>query len=463
MNIDAKVLGRSGNVGEYISILVLALLLAVFIHINIIAPISGDLWYCASEGGYTVSPTQLVNNYFHGFMKGNPRIGDVFLDIACQSQGWRVFIKVAGTVLFVIACFTVTFGRPILYSDLVDCTVILLLFSSIWTSNLASGRMLFYDPYFTNYVLDYAVLLIFLIPFRFVLSGRPLTHEPMLIFIMPVLGTLAGLTNEHTPPAYIALLFAALMLFIRRNVASKAHLTWLFGGWAGLVFGYTMLFFAPGQAIHYGGIKYQQFDLDIKTKIMTFVAEIHRVVGSSYFIVSFAGGSLLLILVAHLTKTISRFRLKLPKDIIYTIFFGTLTAFGMLATLVFSPIIDDRLYFASLVNLTMVGCAIIYQVAKASPVITMLLFGTGVAINAYYFAQARTAYLAFREQFQTRERAIVAQRTAGRTEIVIPNYENQLGQYGHFLRLDANDTKFYELLARYYGVQNIVERTDKRE
>ena len=463
MSIDARMLRRPANVGAYISILVLIILLGAFIHINIIAPISGDLWYCFSQGGHSVSPSQLVNDYFDSYMKGNPRIGDVFLGIACQSQGWRVFIKVSGTVLFVTTCFAVTFGRPIRYSSLVDCTVVLLLFSSIWTSNLASGRMLFYDPYFTNYVLDYAVLLIFLIPFRFVLSGRPFIHEPMLIFIMPVLGILAGLTNEHTPPVYIALLFAALVFCIRRNVASRVRLTWLFGGWAGFVFGYIMLFFAPGQSTRYGGIGYQHFDLDIKTKIMTFAAEIHRVVGNSYLIVSLTGGFLLLILIAHRTEAIPRFRLYLPKDVIITIFFGTLAAFGMLATLVFSPFLDDRLYFASLVNLTMVGCLIIYQVAKTSTVITMLLFGIGVAINAYYFAQARTAYLAFREQFQTRERAILAQRTAGRTEIVIPNYEIQLGQYGPFLRLDANTTKFYELMARYYGVQNIIEQTDNRE
>ena len=79
-------------------------------------------------------------------------------------------------------------------------------------------------------------------------AAGPVVNPTWLVPVMLVLGWVAGMCNEHTGPT--AMVAMAAFVWIRRRQLRA----WMIAGMVGLYVGYPMLFFAPGQAVRYGGL-----------------------------------------------------------------------------------------------------------------------------------------------------------------------------------------------------------------
>ena len=77
------------------------------------------------------------------------------------------------------------------------------------------------------------------------------SHSVLLVVAMALWGILSGMTNEHTGPATLFAVCAAMLWMWWRQHRVPV---WIVSGTVGLLFGFLLLFFAPGQQHRYGGL-----------------------------------------------------------------------------------------------------------------------------------------------------------------------------------------------------------------
>ena len=111
------------------------------------------------------------------------------------------------------------------------------------------GAILFYRPFTGNYTFGLALNLLWLVPYRLELAA-PRPGRPWLIPAIVVVGVAAGLCNEHTGLAFLALGLAATIVARRRGALRG----WMIAGLVALAAGYIALLTAPGQHLRYGGL-----------------------------------------------------------------------------------------------------------------------------------------------------------------------------------------------------------------
>jgi drug/metabolite transporter (DMT)-like permease len=109
--------------------------------------------------------------------------------------------------------------------------------------------MLFYRPFMGNYLFGLLVNLVWLVPYRLHVEA-PRAGRWWWAPLLLVLGVAAGMCNEHTGPAFLALGIAAVV--IGRRVKP-----WMIAGLVGLAAGYVLLLIAPGHESRYGGLAKQ--------------------------------------------------------------------------------------------------------------------------------------------------------------------------------------------------------------
>lgn len=119
--------------------------------------------------------------------------------------------------------------------------------------------MLFYRPYIGNYVFGLALNALWLVPYRLQFE-RPRTPTWWWAPAMLVLGAIAGNCNEHTGPAMLAIAALAVVLVIRRRDRARA---WMITGIVGMLAGYLLLLFAPGQHARYNHLAEAQGTLSL--------------------------------------------------------------------------------------------------------------------------------------------------------------------------------------------------------
>lgn len=179
------------------------------------------------------------------YRHNNPRLGQVATFLMFTPGPWHAIVTPLlelGTFYLLVA---LAIGRwpSIRRSD--DAICFLVTFSLTAVCAPQFGSMLFYRPYCGNYLFGLAVDLAFLIPYRFAYAGR--SFGGWMAPLVLVLGFAAGMCNEHTDPALVALAVVA-------TIATKQRRFWHYLGIAALIAGSAALFFAPGQNIRYNGI-----------------------------------------------------------------------------------------------------------------------------------------------------------------------------------------------------------------
>lgn len=213
-------------------------------------PVMRDGW--GHIGWYRDHPAGLRTYYEFCkeiYLNENPRLGQ-FLTLLVHARGPYHAIVTPIVELGVLAALTtLALGRwpSVRRSD--DALIAAIVTAIVAACVPQIGAMLFYRPFTGNYTFGLALNLLWLVPYRLELT-TPRPRRYWLAPVMGVLGVAAGLCNEHTGLAFLAMGLCASVVQLRRGGLR----IWMIAGLCGLAAGYVLLLTAPGQHVRYQGL-----------------------------------------------------------------------------------------------------------------------------------------------------------------------------------------------------------------
>jgi hypothetical protein len=271
------------------------------------------------------------NTYLHG----NPRLGQVFSMLLYTSGPWHVLVTPLVLVALFVLATTLALGRWPSPRCTDDALAFLAVTALVIVTSPHLGPMLFHRPVTGNYTFPVVIDLALLVPYR-LHASTPRRHGVATAVLVFVLGASAGLCNEHTGLALGGLLVAALVWTYRRD---RGVPVWMVAGLVGFAAGYAALMLAPGQHVRYGGLADQQ-------TIVERIAD-RGLVANAWIIGQF------LLHVAALAPWAVLARIAPKQPIAATARTASLALAGAAAiacaTILASPKLGERLYFASTV------------------------------------------------------------------------------------------------------------------
>jgi hypothetical protein len=300
----------------------------------------------------------------------NPRLGQVVTLLMFTPGGWHTIftpLLELATFYFLIALVLGRWPRTI-----GDAQLYLATFAITAITAPQFGLLLFYRPYTGNYVFGWFVTLAFLLPYRFGRGGW---------WIVP-LGFAAGLCNEHTGPAIVAL--AAVATWVTGVRA------WKILGVIAMAAGGLALLVAPGQGIRYNGIGQTSLADRFAERGVTGNLEL---VGALVVYLLPALAWLALAAAGWWLQQRRRIRVEPPsREQRRVELVLVATAAAIVLTLLLSPKVGGRLYFASCSLIAGVVASIALRHARVATTALSALVVAYVAIvcvRAYHEAGAR--------------------------------------------------------------------------
>lgn len=189
----------------------------------------------------------------YGWLGSNPRLGQTVTTLMYTPGPYHVvFTPLLELGLFWLMT-TLVLGRWPSVRRADDAMVFATVTAITALCTPQFGPMLFYRPFTGNYTFGLVLNLLWLVPYRLHVAEPRTWHwwwAPLLL----VLGFAAGLCNEHTGPAFLALGTLAVVWSARRGHGIKP---WMLAGLVGLLAGYILLLVAPGHDARYGGLAQQ--------------------------------------------------------------------------------------------------------------------------------------------------------------------------------------------------------------
>jgi hypothetical protein len=216
-------------------------------------PVMGDGWgHIFWHRDHTVGPYEIYDFFREIYLHENPRLGQL-LTMLVYTRGPYHAIVTPIVELGVFATLTVlALGRWPSVRRADDALVAAIVTAIVAGCAPQIGPLLFYRPFTGNYVFGLALNLWWLVPYRLELAAaRP--DRLWLALLMLVLGLTAGLSNEHTGFAFLAMGFLASFVAWRRGGLRP----WMIAGLAGMATGAWFLLTAPGQHERYQGLAEQ--------------------------------------------------------------------------------------------------------------------------------------------------------------------------------------------------------------
>ncbi len=214
-------------------------------------PITGDGWYNASDLKTLGSDLpSMIERLEHLHNHGNPRIGQLFTMLTYLPGGFHVAVTPLVLCTLCLLVLVHAMGRRPRFTSAHDAFLLLWGCGACWLAAPAPGQAFFYRPITTNYVYTLTLALLLLVPFRLA-ARRPFGSLAVVsaLLIFPF-AMFVGKTNEHTGPTLIVVALLYTLVALRRRDYRNA--CWMLSGTIGLLWGYWLLFFAPGQTVRYG-------------------------------------------------------------------------------------------------------------------------------------------------------------------------------------------------------------------
>jgi len=188
-----------------------------------------------------------------GWRGSNPRLGQTVTTLLYAPGPYHVIL----TPLLELGLFwlmtTLALGRWPSLRRGEDALVFATVFALAALCTPQFGPMLFYRPFAGNYVFGLAVNLWWLVPYRLHLAAPRPRHVAWALPML-ALGFVAGMCNEHTGPAMVALGLCSTVWARRRG---DGVAPWMLAGLVGLLAGYLLMMLAPGHDLRYGGLARQ--------------------------------------------------------------------------------------------------------------------------------------------------------------------------------------------------------------
>lgn len=432
--------------GHTISALPIAFVLFLS-YLAYLHPPVGDMWghiaYYIKDGFPNLFKLHL-NYYF----RGNPRIGQALLPLAGAGPYWVGLLSFISLCILVFGIFfSATGRRP--SAAIADSVLLLTIIAAITTIGEIPFQILICAHLVTNYVFGLGVLLIFAGLYVRDVKGRTSAHSAVFPFLVGLLGVVAGLSNEHTPPALIFFLtaFFAAKYF---RCTEKTLESWHWFGFVGLSVGFLSLLLAPGQQVRYGNQVARSFDFSFAT-LSQKAPGIWRLYS--------AGWTLHLLIVVVLWILLASIRTRrLGIDRSVALCFVCASFIMALATFA-SPLTGARLLYASQVMIVVALIGLIDRLFAERRKLALSWLPIVVTFAAYSHFYAWHAVDEYRMLFDERRDIAKEIVEAGGKQVVFEKYPTTISAQKKYIQMDNEfaDPKAAtnQFMAVYFGLSNV--------
>jgi hypothetical protein len=215
-------------------------------------PVLGDGWGHVEFHIYY--PLSLDHLWFfakYNYVSMNPRLGQTLTMLLFTPGPWHAIVTPLVELGMFYLLATLALGRWPSLRRLDDALLFATIVALVLVCTPVIGPMLFYRPFTGNYLYGLAISLAFLVPYRLHVEA-PRAYRWWAALPMFLLGAAAGMSNEHTGPAFA---LAAITAIAYRRERPRA---WMVAGVLGLIAGGLALYFAPGQDVRYSGLATQE-------------------------------------------------------------------------------------------------------------------------------------------------------------------------------------------------------------
>lgn len=432
--------------GYTISALPLAFVLFLS-YLAYLHPPVGDVWghiYHYVKDGFP----NLFKLQFNYYFRGNPRIGQALLPLAGVGPYWVGLLSFISLCVLIFGIFfSATGRRP--STAISDSVLLLTIIAAITTIGEIPFQILLCAHLATNYVFGLGVLLIFAGLYVSDVKGRPSGHSAVFPFLVAFLGVVAGMSNEHTPPA---LIFFLTLLFVSRHFkpTQKTLERWHWFGFAGLSVGFLSLLLAPGQQVRYSNQAARAFDFSFTT-LSQKAPEISRLFSAGWTL------DLLLVVIVWILLASIRTR-KLGIDRGMALCFLCASFITALATFA-SPLTGARLLYASqvMIVVSLIGLLEKLFAERRFLVLSWVpIVGAFSAYSSYYAWQAVNEYRVLFDQRKDLAKRMVE---AGVEQAVFEQYPRRISTAKKYVQMDnefANpQAATNQFMAVYFGLPSV--------
>lgn len=372
---------------------------------------------------------------------------------------FNIFNAMAGTVLVMEIYWCIHNGKV---SFGFESCKLFWIFFVLWTFAPDFSPVFFWLTGACNYLWTNVLLLSFLIPYiqKYYASNSTIRKNCFFNPFMFILGVFAGWTNENS----VCWIILLLMIFIFRQQKHGDVEYWMYTGLAGLILGYTLLMFAPGNVmrLHTGHgrdfINIQVIFRHLKTFFQVFI---YQFLLWYFCIRSVCQFKEICFNEAEKMKSLKR-EILLVKSFL-------IISFGMSFIMVFSPEFPIRSGFLGMIPL-IISAGILLRLQKdfGIELITNSAIKFLTVIGVFYFVMTSTVslnnYHKRHLQMDKLLRKVYATQAIDRDTILVVQPFNKASRLEtcisgfHIIDndLSEDETRWENVaFARYYGVKGI--------
>lgn len=338
-----------------------------------------------------------------------------------------------------------------------DYRTVIWIFFLLWACTPGFGVVFFWITGACNYLWTNVILLGFLVPYfqKYYSSVGTIDHNTFVSTVAFVFGILAGWTNENSV-CWILLILAAFIYYCKKQNTLE---TWMVYGFAGLLIGYALLLFSPG---NYNRFSSTQSDWHVLRGLHDHLSMMLWIYILQLFLWYFVLRSLFTLRKADSNNMLFKKEVLLVKILV-------LAGFGMTGIMLFSPGFPPRSGFSGLLYL-IIAAGILLRIQKEYDVlliqdgakkflfcVSLIFFivTTGFTFRHYYCAYVQVErMLAFVNSIKTDKKATVITVDA----IIEPSNNEGLYTVLHTMsyELSENENDWKNVaFARYYGIKGI--------
>jgi len=308
-------------------------------------PVLRDGWgHVQWHRSFSTTPGNVWQFAHDSFVHNNPRLGQVLTLLVYTPGPWHVIVTPIVELGMFYLLTLHALGRRPSFQRVDDALMFATILAMVGLTAPLVGQMLFYRPFTGNYLFSFTIALAFFVPYR-LHADAPAPRRWWWIPIMLVAGFATGLGNEHTGPAFVAVVIAAILGFWKRG---ERPAPWMIAGLIGALAGGLALYFAPAQSIRYNALATSQSLVERITARS--LGESLRIIGGAF--------TATWLLIPWVALAAPRWRDPLGRTRIWVAVVALGASFAIMLTLLASPKQGGRLDFAPIC----LGCTVVASV-----------------------------------------------------------------------------------------------------
>jgi Family of unknown function (DUF6056) len=416
-------------------------------------PFAFDAWNVTVDTGAEPASISRFFSFWHQqYTSSNPRLGQPLAYLAYKTVGFAEVGTPLAYLAIVLAGFVLGVGRWPARESGRDLATLAIGIGFLWFAAPSFAAYMFCRAYATNYVWAAAIQLWLLAAIRLHDVRRPV--GPLKLAGIALLGVAAGMCNEHTGPTLLVMVVVYLAWSWRSR---RVHTLLGYAAAAGVLTGYALIFFAPGQSQRYDGIG-ERYTLVQQVIVRGLTGNLDIMQGFLYAAAPLLTVVVFVVAIGILAegrdeRDLSEVRRR-QRQALATV--GIALAAGALITMtVFaSPKLGPRFYMHAMLGL-LAGVMATTRTFLHSPRSFAPFVVIAVVASGYAAARTIPSYTGYKADSDSRLAYLAATPRGG---VYTAEAWDQVAETWWFLGDDFRDQKKRELVARYFQLDRVLFR-----